>query len=167
MILYRNLDVPYLPFPNTVETIASDEIAPVDLITTAFVIPLFADGSVLLAHNVKRGLEVPGGHLEPGETAEQAAIRELLEEAGATVKSLVPIGYQKLVSGGTVLEGWKYPHPISYQQFYAGLISDQFDYAENEECYRPVASHPNLAEKDIKPEHYQLYRQAVERLLIG
>ncbi len=42
---------------------------------------LLADGRVLLITS-KRGLEIPKGHIEPAETAEQAAIRELREETG-------------------------------------------------------------------------------------
>jgi 8-oxo-dGTP diphosphatase len=46
------------------------------------------DGQILLIHK-KRGLGAgkvngPGGKIEPGETAEQAAVRELREEVGVT-----------------------------------------------------------------------------------
>ncbi len=53
---------------------------------------LFRDKDVLLIHK-KRGLgkgkiNAPGGRLEPGETYEQAAIRETLEETGMRVWGL-------------------------------------------------------------------------------
>jgi 8-oxo-dGTP pyrophosphatase MutT (NUDIX family) len=36
--------------------------------------------------------QLPKGHLEPGETAEQAAVREVREETGAAVSVLAPAG---------------------------------------------------------------------------
>ena len=35
-----------------------------------------------------RGIDVPGGHIEVGETIEQAIIREIFEEAGAAVSNI-------------------------------------------------------------------------------
>ncbi|MET9428447.1 NUDIX domain-containing protein [Streptomyces sp. NPDC003036] len=46
------------------------------------------DGAVLIGHRVKRGESaswcLPGGHVEAGETFEQAALRETAEESGIT-----------------------------------------------------------------------------------
>jgi len=46
------------------------------------------EGKWLLTHHKSRGLEFPGGKVEPGETAEEAAVREVMEETGAVVKEL-------------------------------------------------------------------------------
>lgn len=48
--------------------------------------------SVLLAKIASRGWCVPSGKVEPGESAEAAAIRELQEETGAEATSCVRIG---------------------------------------------------------------------------
>ncbi|OCA91459.1 nucleoside triphosphatase YtkD [Bacillus sp. FJAT-27225] len=46
------------------------------------------DGRWLLTQHSERGLEFPGGKVEPGETIEQAARREVYEETGAILKKL-------------------------------------------------------------------------------
>lgn len=46
----------------------------------------FAEGRFLMVYNQKRrGWEMPGGHIEPGETPEEAAEREFAEESGYAV----------------------------------------------------------------------------------
>ena len=47
---------------------------------------------VLCQHKQRNTWEVPGGHIEPGETPAQAAHRELFEESGAEEYQLYPIG---------------------------------------------------------------------------
>ena len=49
-------------------------------------------GDWLLTKHKERGLEFPGGKVEEGETAEQAAIREVHEETGGIVESIHYIG---------------------------------------------------------------------------
>lgn len=52
---------------------------------TASAIVLGDDGRVLLHRHKRLGIWLqPGGHVDPGETCEQAALREVLEETGIT-----------------------------------------------------------------------------------
>lgn len=50
------------------------------------------DGRYLLSRHRRRSTwETQGGHIEPGETPEQAARRELIEESGAAEFTLYPV----------------------------------------------------------------------------
>lgn len=54
----------------------------------------------LLTSHKERGLEFPGGKVEDGETAQEAAIREVMEETGGKVEHISYIG-QYHVAGKT------------------------------------------------------------------
>lgn len=62
---------------------------------------VFRDGAVLLVKRrdePSRGLwSPPGGSLEVGETAEQGAVREALEETGVTVRAREVVGVQDVI----------------------------------------------------------------------
>jgi len=62
------------------------------------VIPLTPDGDVVMVRQFRHGsrevtLEIPGGMVDPGETPAAAAVRELSEETGFEVGSLVSLGF--------------------------------------------------------------------------
>lgn len=58
-------------------------------------------GKFLFSYNKKReGWEIPGGHIEEGETWKQAAKREMYEETGATKIELTPICVYKISTYG-------------------------------------------------------------------
>ncbi len=116
----------------------TDELSPVELTKTAFMVPVCDDDTIMVAMNVRRGPEISGGHIEEGETPEIAACREALEEVGCEVTDVVPIGYLRMVSEGEVPDDWSYPHPVGYQQFFAGRVSKINEYQPNDECGTPV-----------------------------
>src|SRR5690625_3804916 len=59
----------------------------------------------LLTKHKERGLEFPGGKVEQGETAEQGAIREVLEETGGVVETIDYIGqYFVAGKGGEIIK---------------------------------------------------------------
>ncbi len=130
-------DLPYLPLPNRVEVLLSDEEPPAELTRTGFLLPFTRQGDLVMAHNRRRGLEAAGGHIEQGEDARTAAIREGLEETGAVVTLARPVGCLRMTSDGQVPEGWRYPHPVGFQAFFTGVVEELQVYVPNDECLQP------------------------------
>ena len=63
----------------------------------AAVLPVLADGRVLLIRQFRPAVgemiyEIPAGRLEPGESAQECAGRELIEEAGYSAAQILPLG---------------------------------------------------------------------------
>ena len=71
--------------------------APADVRQKYAVIIAKHDGKLIWCrHRDRNTWEVPGGHIEAGETALEAAARELQEETGATDFTLAPVCWYRL-----------------------------------------------------------------------
>ncbi|MGN0973598.1 MAG: NUDIX domain-containing protein [Bacilli bacterium] len=58
-------------------------------------------GKYVFCYNKKRqGWEIPGGHIEEGESWQEAAKREMYEETGATKIEVTPIAVYKISTYG-------------------------------------------------------------------
>lgn len=170
-------DIPYLPLPNTVDVILSEILAPENVTPTAFTFAFFDDGDVLLAHNRRREVEVPGGHRDPVMTNDPvsvpsgvlehpavAAVRECFEETGAKVTDVVAVGFMRSETEGPRPEGYRYPYPVSCQQFFTGMISSVEPFKETDECRPPVRLTQEEAENRLNGRTLALYRAARETL---
>jgi 8-oxo-dGTP pyrophosphatase MutT (NUDIX family) len=116
-------NISWLPLPNEGTTVLSTLLPPLTLIGTAFVLA-FAGEHLLQAHLVQRGWDLPGGHIEAGESPEAAARREVYEETAARLGPLHLLGYQHLRLLGPRPLPCRHSYPESYQVFYwAQLIS--------------------------------------------
>lgn len=70
-------DAPWAPTPNEVAIVLDETLPPIEAITSAFALVFHGD-QLLMTHLVKRGWDIPGGHVEPNETPLESAKRELL-----------------------------------------------------------------------------------------
>lgn len=52
----------------------------------------FLDGKLMFTIHTERGIELPGGKVEPGETSLAAAVREMYEETGHSLSAIEKIG---------------------------------------------------------------------------
>jgi tRNA threonylcarbamoyladenosine biosynthesis protein TsaE len=83
-------------------------------------------GQVLLVHHAwRREWELPGGTIEEGETARDAAVREFLEETG------MPAGEVDFVGVGTVQLG--HERRIEYATVYRTTLDEVSDFRPNDE----------------------------------
>jgi 8-oxo-dGTP diphosphatase len=74
----------------------------------------FDGDSVILCDIEGRGLSIPGGHLEPGETPEQCVVREVAEEAAVTLSALTLLGY--VIADHSVNDTYRGPYPVRAAQ---------------------------------------------------
>ncbi|WP_274361907.1 NUDIX domain-containing protein [Paenibacillus thermotolerans] len=121
----------WLPMPNEIRSVITNELPPPELVTSAFVLA-FKENALIVTNLNDRGWDIPGGHIEAGETPVQAVMRELYEETGAVIEEPEFLGFMKIHLLGERPPGYKYPFPCSYMVFYCANIAklDPFESTE-------------------------------------
>ncbi len=122
LIYDTQFDVEWLPAGSKLEFVADPELPPKDLITASHGFIFDGDKAIAIHHD-SRGWDIPGGHIEPGETPETSFRRELWEEAGALTFGVEQFGYFKITVPMNI-PGWKYPAPTSYMISFGGWLKE-------------------------------------------
>jgi 8-oxo-dGTP pyrophosphatase MutT (NUDIX family) len=107
------------------EFYVSNEMPPIDLCTSVMCVAMIGPNEFVLTHN-HRGWELPGGHIEPGESVEGALLRELMEETGFIPETYRLFGYRKLTTRMPIPHAQQkgfYPFPVGYIPYYVSLTS--------------------------------------------
>ncbi|WKZ57160.1 MAG: NUDIX domain-containing protein [Bdellovibrionota bacterium] len=125
--------LPWLPSPHTVRTYLGDEYPDLALVTAVFAF-VFEGDKLLLAHREEVGdWDLLGGHIEAGETPEEALLREVYEEAGATLRSYELMGYLDVEVQAPRPANWPYPYPKSFMLIYLAEVGSIEHFDEGEE----------------------------------
>jgi 8-oxo-dGTP diphosphatase len=74
----------------------------------AVVASRFQNQWIFVRHRERNTWEIPGGHIEPGETSDQAASRELMEETGAIDFTIHPVAAYAVEKDEKTTYGWLY-----------------------------------------------------------
>ncbi|MEV0228229.1 NUDIX domain-containing protein [Nonomuraea sp. NPDC050786] len=120
-----HLTVPWIPVRHRLEVIRSETLPPLDKTTSAFAFVSDQTGRTLMTCVDKegRGWDIPGGHLEPGETAIEAAARELYEETGLRLppSALSVFAWQRIELLDAAPADYRYPSLTYMAMFRARL----------------------------------------------
>lgn len=128
---------------NTVEVYLSDEFPELNLCASSYAF-VFKDGNFLQTElkegeRPKRRFDIPGGHIDQGESPEEAVIRETFEETGVVINNPKLIAYMKITSSLSKEENTsKYPYPTSYMLFYLCDLVREEEFFGNDEVHGRV-----------------------------
>ncbi|HET8669413.1 MAG TPA: NUDIX domain-containing protein [Candidatus Saccharimonadales bacterium] len=100
------------------QLIEDDKLPNTELCTAVYCLAILPETKQVVLTRNHRGWEMLGGHIESGETIEQALQRECLEEGGFTPEHYRLFGYRKVTAkqpvAHTQKEGSFYPYPHGY-----------------------------------------------------
>ena len=99
-------------------------------VTSVAVLPFTTDGHMVIVDLYQRGLDLPGGHVEPYETTPiQTMTREIMEEASITIKAPVLV---------EVVESNYFEDRVSYMLIYGAFVDRYFEFVPNSESRERV-----------------------------
>ncbi|MCU6708901.1 NUDIX domain-containing protein [Paenibacillus sp. J5C_2022] len=165
-VIRSHENVAGLPLPNETRLVLSEFLPQQELITSSFVLA-FQENTLLLTNLNERGWDIPGGHIEHGESPEEAMRRELYEETGALIASPQLLGYE-LIRLFHKPEKYKYPYPDSYMVFYCARIERLDDFHGTSETKgRGFFNREDACKVRWVQNNRALYEEALKRVMRG
>jgi 8-oxo-dGTP diphosphatase len=162
-LLRVNRDISWMPQPSEGRLYITDELPPLEISGTAFGFAFDGD-RLLVTRLLRRGWDIPGGHIEAGETAAQAAIREVWEEAYARVEIIDLVGIQELEILGPRPENHRWAYPINVQVFFRCRILELAPFHLNlESLKRDLFPPDKVRAMTTLVNHDLLYEEALRR----
>lgn len=80
------------------------DFVPDDMLTYSVISARHSGKWIFVRHHLRTTFEIPGGHIEPGETSHEAACRELMEETGAELFTIHCVATYSVLKDGK--RGW-------------------------------------------------------------
>jgi 8-oxo-dGTP diphosphatase len=154
--------IPWMPNPHEARLYLTDELPPAEQCSTAFGF-VFQGDEVLLTRLHDRDWDIPGGVIDPGETPEVAAVREVWEETGVRVEVVKLIGIQELEILGPRPEGHRWPYPISTQVYYLCQLVELAPFTANHETSERGFFAPDAARRVPTMVNHDLIYEAALR----
>ena len=157
-------DIPWVPAPGEGRLYITDELPARERCGSAFGF-VFAGAQVLLTRLRERDWDIPGGVIEPGESAEVAAVREVWEETNARVEVIELIGIQELETFAPKPAGYRWPYPVSVQVYYLCRLIELCPFQLNDESLERQLFSPDEARAvPTMRNHDLIYEEGLRRV---
>lgn len=148
-------NVRWVPQPNRLEAYLSQVPAFVrEHVAAVFTFCRTRDDCYVFGKKPSGRISLPGGGVEKGESFEQTAAREALEEAGIVIGTPRLVGWYKVTVDAPAPAGNRRPWPEFYELYYAAEVKEILDKPlEHETSERLVV--PYAEALSIEPVQYQ------------